>query len=233
MIKVVGHRGAAGEEPENTLRSILRGIECGADFVEVDVRSTRDGVLVLLHDETLDRTTSGSGPLREWDFDEVRRLDAGKGERIPTVEEALEVVRGRCGILLELKEVGWEGRLFRVVEGAGMLSDAIFISFHRECVEALRDLGGAVGVIFADRPYEHLEYARRADVDLVAPHYRLVDSEFVSRASEYGLKVNAWTVNDVSVMVRLIRLGVFAITSDYPCLLRRVVDERGTGEGRP
>jgi len=225
LVKVVGHRGAAGEEPENTLRSILRGIECGADFIEVDVRSTKDGVLVLLHDETLDRTTNGSGLLREHNFSEICNLDAGKGERIPRVEEVLEVIKGKCRILLELKEVGWEKKLFRMVEEKNMLEDVIFISFHKECVEALKEMGGKVGIIFSKTPHAYLEYARSLEPELIIPHYRLVDEEFISRANEYGLNVNVWTINDIERMISFIKLGVFAITSDYPCLLRRVVDE--------
>ena len=225
MVKVVGHRGAAGEEPENTIRSVVKAIECGADFVEVDVRSTKDSVLVLLHDETLDRTTNGSGLLREYTFNEIRNLDAGKGERIPRVEEVLDVIKGKCKLLLELKEIGWEKGLFDIVKRKGMLDDVIFISFYKECVEVLKELGAEVGIIFSKRPYEYLKYAKDLGLKFVAPHYRLVDEEFLSIAKEYGLNVNVWTINDVSLMEKFIKLKVFAITSDYPCTLRKIVDK--------
>jgi len=223
LVKVVGHRGAAGEEPENTIRSIMRAIECGADFVEVDVRSTRDGVLVLLHDETLDRTTNGSGLLREHTFDKIRNLDAGKGERIPKVDEVLEFVKGKCKLLLELKEVGWERKIFDVVKKKNMLDEVIFISFHKECIENLKEMGARVGIIFSKKPYEYLRYAKESELELVAPHYRLVNKKFLLIANRYGINVNVWTINDVELMTRFIKLDVFAITSDYPCLLRKVI----------
>ncbi|HDI31391.1 MAG TPA: glycerophosphodiester phosphodiesterase, partial [Thermofilum sp.] len=87
---VIGHRGMRFVEPENTLRAIERALRCGVDAVEVDVRMTKDGRLVLMHDETVDRTTDGEGRVRDLTFNEIRRLDAGKGERVPTLEEVLE-----------------------------------------------------------------------------------------------------------------------------------------------
>lgn len=224
LVKVVGHRGAAGEEPENTIRSIMRAIECGVDFVEVDVRSTKDGVLVLLHDETLDRTTNGSGLLREHTFNEVWNLNAGKGEKIPKVEDVFNITKNRCKLLLELKEVGWERKLFNIVEKSGMLDDVIFISFHKECIEVLKELGAEVGMIFSKGPYEHVKYAKDLGLKLIAPHYGLVNKKFLSIAKKYSLNVNVWTVNDIGLMKKFIKLKVFAITSDYPCTLRRVVD---------
>src|SRR5712691_9894392 len=95
-IFVTGHRGAAGLEPENTLRSFRRACELGVDRIETDVRLTRDGRLVCLHDATVDRTTDGTGPMAEMTFDQLHRLDAGHGERIPTLEGALATVRGRA-----------------------------------------------------------------------------------------------------------------------------------------
>src|SRR6266511_3945699 len=100
---VVGHRGAAGLEPENTLRAFRRGIELGVDYVECDVHLTRDGHLAVIHDETVDRTTDGHGPVAGFSLEELRRLDAGQGERIPTLEEVLATTRGHVRLLIELK----------------------------------------------------------------------------------------------------------------------------------
>ncbi|HDD72245.1 MAG TPA: glycerophosphodiester phosphodiesterase, partial [Candidatus Bathyarchaeota archaeon] len=94
-MKVVAHRGASGAEPENTLRAVRRGFEVGADWVEVDVRVSRDGRFVVIHYETVDRTTDGSGRVSEMTFDELRKLDAGMGERMPSLEEVLDEAEGR------------------------------------------------------------------------------------------------------------------------------------------
>src|SRR5215212_6994015 len=98
---VVGHRGAAALEPENTLRAFRRGIELGCDYLECDVHLTRDGRLAVIHDETVDRTTDGHGPVAGLTLDALRQLDAGLGERVPTLEEVLAEVRGRAGVLIE------------------------------------------------------------------------------------------------------------------------------------
>ncbi|MEM3426627.1 MAG: glycerophosphodiester phosphodiesterase family protein, partial [Thermoproteota archaeon] len=97
----IGHRGARFYEPENTLRSFRKALELGVDAVELDVRRTRDGELVVIHDAEVDRTTNGKGLVRELTLEEIRRLDAGKGEKIPTLEEALDFLDGRVKILIE------------------------------------------------------------------------------------------------------------------------------------
>src|SRR5438552_7713720 len=102
-IIAVGHRGAAGLEPENTLRSFRRAIELECDMAECDVHRTRDDQLAIIHDETVDRTTNGSGPTSSFTLAELQRLDAGDGERIPTLDEVLETVKGHLKLLVELK----------------------------------------------------------------------------------------------------------------------------------
>ncbi|RLG46262.1 MAG: glycerophosphodiester phosphodiesterase, partial [Thermoproteota archaeon] len=100
---VVGHRGASAYEPENTVRSIRRAFEMGADAVEVDARVSKDGHVVIIHDETVDRTTNGTGLVSELSLEEIRALDAGKGEKIPTLQEVLEEIRGKGCLFLEIK----------------------------------------------------------------------------------------------------------------------------------
>ena len=96
MVNIVGHRGAPMEEPENTLRSFRRALELGVAAVELDVQLTRDGRLAVIHDETLDRTTNGHGPVQDFTLAELQKLDAGQGEPIPALEEVLELTRGRA-----------------------------------------------------------------------------------------------------------------------------------------
>ena len=94
MVKIMGHRGAPAEEPENTLRSFRRALDLGVAAVELDVQLTRDGRLAVIHDETLDRTTNGRGLVKDFTLAELQKLDAGQGEPIPALEEVLELVQG-------------------------------------------------------------------------------------------------------------------------------------------
>ncbi|MCK4374153.1 MAG: glycerophosphodiester phosphodiesterase, partial [Candidatus Brocadiae bacterium] len=110
MVEVVGHRGAAGVEPENTLRGFRLAVELGADWTECDVHLTKDGRPVVMHDETVDRTTDGEGPVDSFSWAELRKLDAGgwfageyAGERVPGLEEVLEFARGKARLCVEIK----------------------------------------------------------------------------------------------------------------------------------
>jgi len=111
-----GHRGAAGYEPENTLRSFHRALELGADGIELDVRKSKDGVVVVIHDDMVNRTSNGRGKVSELSFSRLRDLDFGKGERIPTLENVFEVFQKKCLINVELKESGLVDDLLKLIE---------------------------------------------------------------------------------------------------------------------
>jgi len=227
-VEIVGHRGAAGEEPENTIRAVLRGIECGATYIEVDLRRTADGALVIMHDETVDRTTNGRGRVAEMTLSEIRRLDAGKGERVPILDEVLDAVEGRAVLLLELKEAGYEGDVWSRVESRGMVSEVVFISFLPEALRAVKDISGGrarIGLIFSRGVEEALNRAAELEVEVIAPHYRLVNRSLVDEARRLGVKVDPWTVNGEEVLEKMFRLGVDLVTTDYPCKMRRLLEK--------
>ncbi len=114
----IGHRGAAGHAPENTIAAVRKGISLGVDFVEVDVQRCRDGHLVVIHDATVDRTTDGKGEVCDLTWDELQLLDAGGGERIPSVEEVLAAANGLAGVMLEVKAAGIGPDLYRAVKAS-------------------------------------------------------------------------------------------------------------------
>ncbi|HDD34137.1 MAG TPA: hypothetical protein ENG30_03190, partial [Thermofilaceae archaeon] len=216
--------GAAGEAPENTLKAILRGINCGAKYIEIDVRRTRDGALVLMHDETVDRTTNGSGRVSEMTLEELKKLDAGEGEAVPTLKEALEVVKGKAVLLLELKEAGYERHVWQIVSSHGMEEEVIFISFLPRALSGIAEASGGkarLGLIFYAQPQYWLEVASRLKVEMVAPHYRLVTADFVRMAKKRLFTVNPWTVNEERIAEKMMRLDVDLLTTDYPCRMIR------------
>ena len=214
---VVAHRGASGYEPENTLRAVRRALEMGVDAVEVDVRLSRDGVPVVIHDETVDRTTNGRGLVRSMSVEELRRLDAGKGERVPLLSEVLEEVKGRCVLFAELKEVDAAEPALKLVEAAGMLDSVLFISFEQEALAAVKRLAprSHVGLIYA-KPSDGIVAAKHLGCEFVLPHYRLASEKAVAFAHRMGLLVVAWTVDDAETAAELKRRGVDGIASNYP-----------------
>lgn len=222
MVVKVGHRGAAGHEPENTLRSFRRAMELGADMVELDVHLCGSGELVVIHDETVDRTTDGTGEISKMTLDELRALDAGRGERIPTLQEVIDLTTGRMGINVELKGLGTAGPALEHIEGAvdegWKISEFKVSSFHLEELSAIRELSEDVrtGVLFALDDGGIIEFAERNGAYSLNPNHRTVTADLVARAHELGLKIFAWTVNESEDIARIKELGVDGIISDYP-----------------
>lgn len=214
---IVAHRGASGYEPENTLRAVRRAIEIGVDAVEVDVRVSKDGVPVVIHDETVDRTTSGRGRVRELTLAELRGLDAGRGEKIPLLEEVLDEVRGRVVLFLELKELEAVEPSLHLVEERDMLEQVLLISFVGRALSLAKERApmAHTGLIYA-RPGGGIVEAKRLGCEFVLPHYRLATEKAVSFAHRMKLIVVAWTVDDPELAADLKRRGVDGVASNYP-----------------
>jgi glycerophosphoryl diester phosphodiesterase len=229
---VVGHRGAMGHSPENTMASFERGLELGADWIELDVHLSRDGALIVIHDETLDRTTNGHGLVREHTLDELKTLDAGDGQRIPTLGEVLDWARERSTIVdIEIKNAtlyydGIERAVVEVVSGANMIDQVIVISFDHTAVQRVKALDSrlATGVLYACRPTDGgVGLARAAGADALLPHWAYVTPDDVNTAHEQGLAMAPWVSSDPDVLKRLIAYGVDAIGTNHPDVLRDVI----------
>jgi glycerophosphoryl diester phosphodiesterase len=227
----VAHRGASHDRPENTLAAFELAIAQGADVVESDVRRTADGHLLLLHDATLDRTTSGSGPLRALSAEEARALDAGGGEPIPTVEELLELARGRARVNLDLKEVDVVDGAVEAVRAAGMLESVTFISFLPEVWDRLAALvpySPVVHLVDSAASLAGLAMGEAGTQSVAAgvgvPH-ALVSRGLVDRMHRHGSGVFAWTVDDEAEMRRLVACDVNGIVTNRPAVLAGVVRE--------
>lgn len=243
---ITAHAACKGHAPENTLAGVRRALELGADALEVDVQCTADGVPVLLHDETVDRTTDGRGSIREMTLAQARLLDAGArtfdgafaGERIPTLEETLELTRGRALLVLEIKQVGIEEAVLAVVRQLDALGDCTAHSFFPQVVAAMRRaeprlpcslLTNGVGVTDWD---ELLDSVLSLHAQGVAVLYGCVDEALVRKARRRSLSLYTWTVNEEPEMRRLASLGVDGVTSDYPERVRAVLGADAAGASR-
>ena len=224
---IIGHRGAAGYEPENTIKSILKGIECGASAIEVDVRRTKDGIMVLMHDETVDRTTNGEGKVSELTLAEIKCLDAGKGERVPTLFEVFELLKERNVILLvELKEIGYEEEVVSMIKDFNMLNRVYITSFHKSALNRVVEIepNMKTGLIFSSNTLRNMKIAEKLNVDVIVPKYQLVNRNFLRSCRRLGFKVFVWTVNRAIDVVKFYRLGVDGIVTDYPCMVKRIIN---------
>lgn len=215
----IGHRGAAGHAPENTLASVRKAIAFGVDLVEVDVRRSRDGRLVLMHDETVDRTTDGKGKVATRSLADLQALDAGKGERIPTLEELLELAEGRVGLMLEIKEAGIAELTVKLVRKTGFSGTVVYASFLHKELPAVRkaDSEAATLALFGRRlPKDPVAAAARVGVSHVGLLFTTATAQRVTALHRAGLQVFVYTVNEPRDMQAMRRLGVDGIISDFP-----------------
>ena len=233
---IIGHRGASGHAPENTLAAFRCAAEMGADFVETDLRITRDGRFVLLHDARVDRTTNGRGRVDRLDLDDVGRLDAGcwfgkefAGEPIPTLEQGLAVV-GECelGLYLELKAPlagSLPLALAEMLRQSRRLERTVLLAFDAAALEAVRKAEPRLRTgLLVDRTPGAVKRAKQIGAEQLAPRHTRATKRLTERAHQVGLPVVAWTVNSRrDEMRRLVSAGVDGIMTNYPDRLGEIL----------
>ena len=224
----IGHRGARGHEPENTLLSVRKALDLNVDWIEIDVYLV-DGELIVFHDHRLERTTNGEGYLHDKSIDYLRSLDAGKGEKIPFLREVFETVNGAVGINVELKGPDTAQAAVAAIEefvGANDLSyDQFLISSfnHPELHEAhVLQPKIPIGALTASIPLHYARFAQNLDAYSVNVAGDFVDRPFIEDAHARGLKVFAYTVNFPEDIRYLEELGVDGVFTDYPELITAV-----------
>jgi glycerophosphoryl diester phosphodiesterase len=236
---VIAHRGDSAHRPENTLASFAGALEVGATLVELDVQLTADGHVVVLHDPTLDRTTTGRGDVRRMTLAQVRAVSAGHpdrfgsayaGERVPTLSEALALLHGRARALVEVKtesvtddaEGGLEARVAEEVRRAGMAGEVALISFDQRALLRLKALAPEMtrGRLFGrTTPEEVLAHAREAGCELVMPHKSQLTDALAERVHAAGLKLATWVVDEPEELRQIARFGLYGVGSNRPGVL--------------
>jgi glycerophosphoryl diester phosphodiesterase len=243
---IVAHRGASSTHPENTLPAFEEALRVGAPIVELDVRLSADGVPVVMHDPTVDRTTDGSGAVSELTARELATLDAGRPDEpatVPSLAEVLELVSGRAAVALEIKnlpaEPGFEPDREPAVEAAlaevertRFEGPVLVVSFNPSSIEASRAISPEVPTGFLTTelvdPHEALRYAVAAGHAMVLPGTRSlipVGPAFVQDVHAAGLRIGTWTVDDPEVVRRLLDWGTDAVASNDPAMALRVLGE--------
>jgi len=209
-----------GLEPENTLRSFVAAEQGGLDVIELDLHLSRDGALVVMHDADVDRTTDGTGPIAERTLDELRTLDAGRGERVPTFEEVLDAVRSP--LQAEIKDLAAARALAEVMHRRDLVGRVEVSSFHDEAItEIARLVPGVRTALIASRfGPDVVERATEAGAETVCLNIRRLTLEVVEAARKADLKIIGWVVNTQD-QLRLVRaLGLDGATTDYPEIKR-------------
>lgn len=214
----IGHRGAAGHAPENTLAAIEKGIDLRVDFVEIDLRRTADGALVALHDASVNRTTNGRGRIDRLSLNEVRKLDAGNGERIPTLAEVLATVSARCGLMLEIKVEGIARQVVEMVQAGGFSGPAIYASFLHDELRAVRvaDPKAALMLLFSRLPQAPVTYATKYEATYVGLRRDSATGPLIDAFHHAGLLVCVYTADRPGDIRHALSVGVDGVISNVP-----------------
>jgi glycerophosphoryl diester phosphodiesterase len=212
----VGHRGVMGVEPENTLRSFRRAEQAGLDQIELDLHLSKDGELVVMHDPEVDRTTDGSGLVRDLTLDEIRGLDAGLGERVPVFQEVLDAVRRP--IQAEIKDVAAARVLAAVLRERGETARVSVLSFHDEALAGIRELLPAVRTVLvaSELGPDIVPRAQAVGARLVSLDLTQLNLDVVRRCHDAGIAVMAWTVNSARDWALARALGLDGAATDLP-----------------
>jgi glycerophosphoryl diester phosphodiesterase len=218
MAKIMGHRGAPADEPENTLRSFARALAVGVAAVELDVQLTRDGRLAVIHDETLDRTTNGKGRVKDFTLAELQRLDAGRGEPVPSLEEVFDLVQGKANLVVELKQPEAAGALQRFFQERRAFAFTTVISFWHPAVKALKEAESRfnTGVLMVGCPADPVGLARAARAGTLALNFRYVNRELVDAAHQQDIKVIVWNIDDPETLKPYLAMNLDAICTNRP-----------------
>jgi glycerophosphoryl diester phosphodiesterase len=228
MALIIGHRGSKALAPENSLESIHAAAMCRADCIEVDVRLSKDGALILMHDETVDRTTNGRGRVEDLALAELQALEM-KGGRIPTLGEAAALARDLgLGIIVEMKEEGIEELVIEELKG----TNALVTSFYHSSLREIKEISEIrTGIIISSLPVYPVELANWAGADAIFP--KRFNPRLFQEAHRSDIAVYPWTVNSIDEAKWLLRLGADGLVTDDPCLLRDIADRppRDTSQG--
>ncbi len=253
-LEIYAHRGGAGLAPENTLTAFHKALELDVYAMEMDLHVTRDGEIVVIHDETLDRTTDGLGSVVDLTLEEVRRWDAGakfsqafRGERIPTLREVIDLVKAsgntRIRLILEIKfgkgqdgkPADFEERVLAILRETGFLERVSIVSFHHPTLAKMKSLAPSIrtGLLAGGRqaPTDPVALVRQYQADYYSPSVRHVTAEAVAAIHRAGIPIVPWIANEEAEMRRLIALGIGtlagdAITTDYPDRLLQLLKAR-------
>jgi glycerophosphoryl diester phosphodiesterase len=234
------HRGASAYFPENTMLSFEKALEMGCTGIETDVQMTKDGVLVLIHDEMVNRTTNGDGLVKDYTYSELTKLDAGSwmgeeftGNSIPTVEELIYLVKDKNIIIdFEIKTgviiyEGIEQKLIELIYKHRIAHKVILSSFNHYSIAKCNKISKEIstGILYMAGIYKPYDYAKTVGANAIHPYFLAINEEVIKQTKKHRIKVNVFTVDDEKYMKSLLEMKVDGIITDYPDKLNKIMND--------
>lgn len=180
MLKITGQRGAAGLEPENTMRSFRKAVSLGADYIEFDIRRTKDNQLVVFHDDTLERTTGASGYVKDHTFKELKKLDAGKGEKILSLQKLISHLKDEKLLMtIEIKEPETLNQILSMIKANNIIDKIILVSFWHETIKKAKEIEPEIktGAIIKGRPIDTVSMVKACNAGILCMNYVYIDKK--------------------------------------------------------
>ncbi|WP_046756993.1 glycerophosphodiester phosphodiesterase [Kordia jejudonensis] len=223
-LTVTGHRGAAGLSPENTLASIQKAIELKVDRVEIDVHQTKDSVIVIIHDNSINRTTNGKGKIKNLTYEELQQFNIEDSLTIPTLKEALKVIDKRAKLLIEIKEgndyyPNIEKRILSIIKEYDAENWCIIQSFEDEIIEEIHTQNPNITIHKLLLTGALYDFDKLPYIEEYSVNYFFTTQKLVNKIHSLNKKINSWTVNTEDKIQLLKEMGVDGVITDYPNLL--------------
>ena len=219
----IGHRGAKGYAPENTLLSFQKAIDLGAEGIELDVHLSADGEIVVIHDETIDRTTNGKGIVNTLTLQELKAFRIENNEQIPTLFEVFDLVNQKCFINIELKNYGTAEKVVRLIERYVLdkkwnYNRFLVSSFDWNALRKIRLLNSEIpiGVLTETDLNLAFDFAKFIKADAIHPYFHLLTKENTTQIQEKGIQVFAWTINEIEDIQKIKKFNINGIITDFP-----------------
>jgi glycerophosphoryl diester phosphodiesterase len=220
--EIVGHRGAPRQAPENTLISFRRAIDIGVDWIEFDLRRAKDGVLVVIHDEKLDRTTNGNGNVRDMAFEELQGLDAGDGQKIPSLRQVIGLARDKVKMDMEIKERGIEKDVVDAIRANGITEQCMVSSFIYDSIKKVKELDADImTAAIMDKMPEDVEKCLNVLFDDVNTRTIMISKKiaiepFIGEARRFGFNIGIWNADTLDEIEKFVSMDPTYLCSNYP-----------------
>lgn len=247
---VIGHRGDGGSAPENTLTAIEKGIKAGANMLEIDVHQTSDGVVCVMHDKSVNRTTNGQGRIKDLTWNEISQLDAGswfsdeyKGESVPSLAQVIEKIDGRAQLLIEIKNgtpyyPQIEEKVVSIVKQYQAERWCVIQSFHMDILQRIHQLDPNIRLqklafftipalrFSFDLSFHFFHQEQESFIESYNLNYLFVTEKLIRRLHKEGKKINVWTADSPGVIRKMVNMGVDGIITNHPELANKIKNTR-------
>jgi len=240
-IEIIAHRGASAITPENTIVSFLEAVKAGSDIIEFDAHLSRDNEVIIIHDNTVNRTTDGLGKIRDLTLPEIKKLDAGswfsaefEGERIPTLDELLQKDFNGVKLNIELKGALKEYEQFpeiviKKIRKYDAVNRVVITSFNTDFLKRVMVLDAEIpfGIISNFKIRNHWEISLKKNASQINPLWYFVNKTFVKKAHKYDVRVYPWTINRKYIVLWLLKMGIDGMITDHPEKLIKILEAKG------